>query len=96
MMTDIIKVHYPDLEENLLQQALEAFYTLRGLSGLQKKPSTSELLDWIQALVLGGIIPDTVVRELPLLGVMIKKNEDFPKVQRYLDERDGRRPKPTY
>jgi MoxR-like ATPase len=93
MMVEIIKVHYPQLEERLMQQAMEAFYALRGLSGLLKKPSTSELLDWVQALTLGGIRTDVIARELPFLGVLIKKNEDFARAQRYLDEKAGRKPK---
>ncbi|MFX4261857.1 AAA family ATPase [Pelotomaculum propionicicum] len=93
MMAEIIKVHYPDLEEILMRQAMEAFYALRGVSGLLKKPSTSELLDWVRALTLGGIRPDVIARELPFLGVLVKKNEDFSKAQRYLDEKAGRRPK---
>lgn len=93
MMSEIIKAHYPDLEERLQQQAMEAFYTLRGVSGLLKKPSTSELLDWVKALTLGGIRTDVIGRELPFLGVLIKKNEDFARAQRYLDEKAGRKPK---
>ena len=50
MMRNIINVHYPDLEQNLIHQALKTFYALRDIDGLMKKPSTSELLDWIQAL----------------------------------------------
>ena len=93
MMEEIIRVHYPDLEERLMRQAMEAFYALRGLSGLLKRPSTSELLDWVQALALGGVRTDAITRELPFLGVLIKKNEDFAKAQRYLDEKAGRKPK---
>ena len=95
MMNNIIKVHHPEVEESLIKQASEAFYTLRGISGITKKPSTSELLDWIQALALGGIHPQLIVREMPYLGVLLKKNEDFDKAQQYLDERDGRKPKPS-
>lgn len=96
MMADIIKVHYPELEQRLIQKTLDAFYTLRGISGIMKKPSTSELLDWIQALVLGGIHPERIVREVPYLGVLFKKNEDFSRVQRYLDEGDGSKSKSPY
>jgi MoxR-like ATPase len=85
MMLDIIKVHYPELEQSLIQHALDAFYRLRGIGGLMKRPSTSELLDWLQALALGGINPERIVRELPYMGVLLKKNEDFDKVQRYLN-----------
>ena len=60
MMQEIVKVHYPNMEENLLNEALKAFYWLRSINGLQKKPSTSELLDWVQALAVGGIKPDRI------------------------------------
>lgn len=83
MMATIVRVHFPDLEANLLQEALKAFYWLRELPGLQKKPSTSELLDWVQALVIGGIKPERITAELPFLGVLLKKNQDFPVVERY-------------
>lgn len=96
MMTDIVRVHYPELEQQLVSHALEAFYALRGISGIMKKPSTSEFLDWIQALALGGIKPDRIVREMPYLGVLLKKNEDFARAQRFLDERDGKKSKSSY
>lgn len=88
MMSKIIKVHYPDLEDKLLSKALEAFYSLRDVDGLLKKPSTSELLDWVQALALGGVNPDRIASELPYLGVLIKKREDFAKVQRHKNKRE--------
>jgi len=87
MMRKIVRVHHPDLEERLLHQAMETFYVLRGISGLQKRPSTSELLDWVQALALGGVEPERIARELPFLGVLIKKNQDFDAVLRRLHER---------
>ena len=77
MMKNIVLVHYPDIEETLLSQALTAFYWLRGVSGLQKKPSTSELLDWVQALALGGVDPNHIVEKIPFLGALLKKNQDF-------------------
>ena len=55
MMEKIIKAHYPDLDQKLIDGVLDAFYRVRDLRGLQKKPSTSEVLDWIQALVIGGV-----------------------------------------
>lgn len=82
MMEQIVKVHYPDIEKTLLQEAMTAFYWLRNLSGLQKKPSTSELLDWVQALAVGGIKPDRIYEELPFLGTLLKKNQDFDVVLR--------------
>ncbi len=77
MMERIVGVHFDKLDEALLAQALEAFYELRALRGLQKKPSTSELIDWIQALQLGGIAADKIAEEMPFLGVLLKKNEDL-------------------
>lgn len=86
MMAEIVRVHYPELEEQLLQQALDTFYLLRGISGLQKKPSTSEFLDWVKALSLGGIEPERIEREIPFLGVLIKKNKDFETALKRLHE----------
>ncbi|MDR0885992.1 MAG: MoxR family ATPase [Clostridiales Family XIII bacterium] len=76
MMQEIVKVHYPDLDEQLLHHALDAFYRLRGENSLQKKPGTSELLDWLQALVLMGI-PLDKIKEMPYIGVLLKKNQDI-------------------
>lgn len=87
MMERIVHVHFPTLEDFLLTEALKAFYWLRSLSGLQKKPSTSELLDWVQALVIGGIDPDRIVKELPFLGALLKKNQDFDLALRQLHTR---------
>ena len=77
MMREIIAAHYGDLEEQLLEQAVKAFYQLREMQNLVKKPSTSELLDWLQALRIGGIAPERIVEELPFAGVLLKKTEDL-------------------
>jgi len=84
MMRRIVGVHFPDLEKNLLAEAMKAFYWLRSISGLQKKPSTSELLDWLQALVAGGVPVQQISAEIPFLGVLLKKNQDFELVLRRL------------
>ncbi|MGE5397351.1 MAG: AAA family ATPase [Chitinophagales bacterium] len=76
-MSDIIKVHFPNLERRLLEYCMEAFYWIRSLPDMQKKPSTSELLDWLQALTVGGINPKRIGEELPFLGVLLKKNQDL-------------------
>lgn len=76
-MEKIIKVHHPNLDKKLLVQAMESFYAIRNMSNIQKKPSTSELIDWIQALVVGGISPAKIKKELPFMGVLLKKNEDL-------------------
>ena len=82
VMAEIIRVHYPDIEDVLLQETLRAFYWLRDLSGIQKKPSTSEVLDWIQALQLSGINPQRIAGEIPYAGVLLKKNEDLDVLHR--------------
>jgi MoxR-like ATPase len=77
MMAVIVQVHHPDLPQKLLEEAMAAFYWIREIGGLQKKPSTSELLDWVQALTVGGISPAQIGKELPFLGVLLKKDHDF-------------------
>ncbi|NLV20638.1 MAG: MoxR family ATPase [Syntrophomonadaceae bacterium] len=76
-MEKIIRVHHPQVEKKLLEQAMDTFYMLRNIPNMQKKPSTSELIDWLQALVVGGISPNKIKQELPFLGVLLKKNEDL-------------------
>lgn len=76
-MREIVDVHYENLEENLLAQAMETFYWIRGLKEIQKKPSTSELLDWLQALMISGISIDKINEEIPFAGVLLKKNQDI-------------------
>lgn len=90
MMERIVRVHQPDIEERLLKEAFKGFYWLRAVYGLQKKPSTSELLDWVRALDLLGIDPDKIAKELPFLGVLLKKNQDFDQTLRQLHGRDDR------
>ena len=77
LMAEIVRVHYPDLDQKLLDQVLEAFYRIRQLPQIKKKPSTSEIIDWIQALQHGGVAVDRIVKEVPYLGVLLKKNEDI-------------------
>ncbi|MCG9966506.1 MoxR family ATPase [Pelotomaculum terephthalicicum JT] len=89
MMKEIVRVHHPDLEDRLIGEAMEAFYWIRSLSGLQKKPSTSELIDWVQALAVGGISLDKIRKEIPLLGVLIKKNQDFDIILKRLSTHGG-------
>lgn len=80
MMRQIIHAHDPNLEETLVNAAIKAFYDLRKLSGLSKKPGTSELLDWVRALVIGGIDAETLSEEIPFIGVLLKKTEDLKRV----------------
>jgi len=80
MMEKIAKVHFPDLRHNLLSQIIARFYFVRQRHELRKKPSTSELLDWIQALLAGGITEQELNKRLPFLGVLLKTEDDVAKV----------------
>ena len=75
-MEEIIRVHYGDIDKTLVQNALEAFYKIRDMKDLQKRPSTSELLDWIQALMISGVSITDLYEDMPFLGVLLKKNQD--------------------
>ncbi|MEM7587082.1 MAG: MoxR family ATPase [Acidobacteriota bacterium] len=76
LMSDIVRVHHPDLEEELLRQVLIAFYWLRDQSEVRKRPSTSELIDWIAALRRAGIGKEAIEENLPFLGVLLKHEQD--------------------
>ena len=82
-MKDIVNVHFPDLKKNLLSQALESFFELREVPGLKKKPSTSELIDWLKLLVAEDIPPETLQSKdgkksiPPLYGALLKNEQDI-------------------
>lgn len=80
-MEEIIKVHFGDIDKKLCEKAMEAFYEIRGMKELQKKPSTSELLDWIQALMISGVNIKKIKDEIPFIGVLLKKNQDIDVMQ---------------
>lgn len=84
LMAEIVKTHYPDIEENLLKNAMDVFYWIRSIRDIRKKPSTSELLDWLNALMRNGIPYDTLREKLPFLGVVVKKDEDLETVRHYV------------
>lgn len=82
-MRQIVQLHYPDLKKSLLNRALESFFNLRDIPGLKKKPSTSELLDWLKLLVAEDI-PEEVLHEAnskkaipPLYGALLKNEQDI-------------------
>ena len=83
-MEQILRVHFGDLEEKLVRQALAGFYWVRQLRDIEKKPSTSELVDWLRALVAGGVDPDRIEKEIPFAGVLLKKDKDLRSLQRAL------------
>jgi MoxR-like ATPase len=76
-MEEIVKVHFGDIDAELCEKAMEAFYEIRDMKDVQKKPSTSELLDWLQALMISGVDVETIKDKIPYLGVLLKKNQDI-------------------
>ena len=76
-MRDIVRVHHPDVEDALVDQAITAFYGVRESPRIRKRPSTSELVDWIAVLAKEGLSPDRLKRDLPFLGVLLKKEQDM-------------------
>jgi MoxR-like ATPase len=82
IMTQIVDVHFPDLQRNLLREALNVFYDIREVPGLKKKPSTSELLDWLKLLMVEDMSPDALrskdSKQLipPLHGALLKNEQD--------------------
>jgi len=76
LMEEIVKVHFPDIQDNVLREALKTFYRLREIDEFRKKPSTAELIDWIQALIAGGIPPEQIFKETPFVGALLKKETD--------------------
>ncbi|MCP5372682.1 MAG: MoxR family ATPase [Hyphomicrobiales bacterium] len=97
-MTEIVDVHYPGIQKRLVAEALNVFYDLREAPGLKKKPTTSELLDWIKLLMVEDIPPEalkmTDKKDLipPLYGALLKNEQDVHLLERlaFLNRRDGR------
>jgi MoxR-like ATPase len=77
LMRSIVQVHHPDLGGTLVEQALEAFYEIRNMKRLRKRPSTSELVDWIAVLKRSGLETVKLDQNLPFLGALIKKEQDL-------------------
>jgi len=77
LMSKIVHVHFPDIEENLLREVVKAFYNLRKIDDIRKKPSTSELIDWLKALIAAGIPYQNITRDLPFVGTLLKKENDY-------------------
>ncbi|MFP5383834.1 MAG: AAA family ATPase [Gammaproteobacteria bacterium] len=87
-MLQIVDVHYPDIKKDLVREAMEIFFDLRKVPGLKKKPSTSELIDWLK-LLLADDIPDDVLRKRdtrsaipPLYGALLKNEQDVQLLER--------------
>ena len=77
LMEEIVKVHFPDIRGNLLSQALATFYSLRKIDDFRKKPSTSELIDWIRVLIASGTPDEAITADIPFAGTLLKKETDY-------------------
>ncbi len=76
-MEKIVHAHFDAIEEELVKQAMNTFYRIRKVPNLDKKPSTSELIDWLRALIAGGVDPAVIERQVPYIGVILKKDRDI-------------------
>jgi MoxR-like ATPase len=77
LMRDIVAVHHPKLDESLVDQAINTFFQIREMRRLRKRPSTSELIDWISALKVSGVKDVKLDKNLPFLGTLLKKEQDL-------------------
>ena len=87
-MKEIIKVHHPKVKEKLVKEALDIFFDVRKVPGLKKKPSTSELVDWLK-LLMSDDLPDEILKNRdatkaipPLYGALIKNEQDVQLLER--------------
>jgi MoxR-like ATPase len=101
-MNDIVEVHYPGIKQKLVAEALRIFYDMRKVPGLKKKPSTSELLDWLKLLMVEDI-SDEMLKERdptklipPLHGALLKNEQDVQLFERlaFLARRESGPPRP--
>jgi MoxR-like ATPase len=82
LMSEIVRVHHPDITDRVLDNALEVFFGLRATPRLRKKPSTSELIDWICALKKAGVDLGRVSGGIPFLGTLLKTEQDVELVSK--------------
>ena len=99
-MKSIVDVHFPSIKPRLVSEALKTFYEIRDTPGLKKKPSTSELLDWLKLLLVDDVDPETLREKSPnrlippLHGALLKNEQDVHLFERlaFLHRREGSRP----
>jgi MoxR-like ATPase len=77
LMEKIVEVHFPNLKNNLLKEAMKSFYGLRQIDDFRKKPSTSEFVDWIRVLIASDTPADVISKEIPFAGALLKKEVDY-------------------
>lgn len=94
-MAKIIDVHHPNVKQDLLKNALEVFFNLREVNGLKKKPSTSELIDWLKLLIADDISKDVLLDKqstvIPLFGALLKNEQDVHLLEKlaFMSRRNG-------
>jgi len=86
LMRDIVNVHFPNIKEKILESCIHQFYLLRMVKQLRKKPSTSELIDWIGVLLKAGLTEADIEQKIPFLGTLIKKEVDLKYLKKYKKE----------
>jgi MoxR-like ATPase len=97
-MQQIVEVHYPGIQRKLVQQAMELFFQVREVNGLKKKPSTSELIDWLKLLMADNISPEVLANRdpskaiPPLYGALLKNEQDVHMLERlaFMARREAR------
>ena len=77
LMERIVRVHHPKVESALVEASLARFYELRAVDALRKKPSTSELVDWLLVLVKAGVKPEELATAIPFMGALLKQEQDI-------------------
>ena len=81
-MREIVAVHHPQLDDALLSRAMDRFYAVRKTEGLRKRPSTSELIDWLVVLAAAGVDPERIAERFPFEGVLLKQEADLGRASR--------------
>jgi MoxR-like ATPase len=87
MMRTIVQVHFPDIDKDLLKSTVQAFYRLREIKNIEKKPATRELINWIRALKSDPDfrVKDLIKGNIPYLGVLFKKSPDYAMAQKVVN-----------
>ena len=96
-MQEIVDVHFPEIKQDLVKEAMEIFFDVRKVPGLKKKPSTSELIDWLK-LLMADDIPEEILKNRdtskaipPLYGALVKNEQDVQLLERlaFMNRRQG-------
>ena len=88
MMRKIVRAHFPDIDKEISDACIKAFYSLRDIKGVEKKPATRELINWIRILLMDTDF-DTehlLKGDIPYLGVLFKKSNDYRLAQKYVSQ----------